>query len=217
MNVVDFAFNILKYGCELEFKVSKVWKIAFCKVKYNYILEKACETGNIGIIKVMFEFEDVRKLIFSDVHLQTSMCVNACYNNHVNVMKYLYEEVGIDKVFFRYCISDMQYMKAKYDCVECFKYMFEVIKFNMKSFASCWNGICENMYKKGYFEVVKYLLSLFVNMHYFHRRCNSLCRWACKYYDLVKFLVENIGMKENDFDRCIYDNDVAKYLVGVFG
>lgn len=198
---------ILEIYPDIRIKISNKWKY-----KYNDILKKAYEQGNLNIITSLFSFDKIKSHILSDVHLQTEMCVNACINNRVDVIKYLYEDGKFEKHIFEFCIVDTCKMISICDCIDSVKYIFEIIKIDINIFYSNWNNMCESAYENGHLQVCKYMLSKFVGLENFCYGRNECCQWACKYFDMVKYLVEVIKMNENDFKNCIFNNESANYL-----
>lgn len=233
MDITDLADNILKFICNQGYKANEIWEVKYWQIEWNKILENACENGNSEFVRFIYDFICVKNLIIIDVHLKIHMCIIACINNKINILKYLNEEVGFEKRFFQYCVLDVCRMKSKCECVDCFKYMFEVIGFNVEDFQSCWNNICENACVNGHFEVAKYMLSIFVTgLKNFRYGCHECCKWICnanviasknkdnetghEYFKLVVFLVEKIGIKANHFENCIFDGEVTYYLHDAF-
>ena len=247
------SHNISSFYC-LEHKfinnnTKHIINVNFINRKNVNILIK-CAKYKIKVISIIYWMDnmDLQKLInylikindFSIIRRNTNIlytkqnfqlndneaCLMACKNGHLNIVKYLHKEIGLEKEDFQLNNNEACRMACAKGHIDVVKYLYKEIRLEKEDFQSHVNNKpCKYACTYGHIDVVKYLhQNIGLEKEDFQSDNNYACRWACSYghLNIVKYLHREIGLTNKDFQankneacRTARINgrvDVVKYL-----
>lgn len=184
----------------------------------NFIMLYGCcrENMKIGMAwKIGYFRCNWRKILFT-----------ACKNGHLEIIKFLENDVGLSAKNFRFLDNYACRIACKHNQLEVVEFLWYKVGLNIEDFRSKNNYACRYACDKGHLRIVVFLKD-FVGLEFndFVTEDNFAFRIACNknHLEIVKFLINQVGLdvkyleKYKGYVQWNAHNRVYTYLKNVIG